>query len=401
MTGEDVHVCSVAVDSRHDHGRRIDAWLAANTDTDPGSWAAHQHITYDGSGKVTRVQAWSNSANPTVVFDTQYCYITGIAAGGDCSATNSANDTDKIQWSKENITGQTTTYTYTSTARLAKVAQAGGAKNTTWSYTYDAAGNRLTASATGNQTSTQTLTYNAVGQITSTGYGYDGVGNLTAAPGTAFTYNGAQQMTSSTRAGKTTTYTYAGGDMNKLLAQATTGGPEYHYTYGSNDRNGVPVITSRQVVGTGTASVITAPSTGQPLDLQTTDGTTSMWVVDGIGNPTAAIADTGAAAYTVAYDPYGYETVTSVPTSAQWQQNPYGFKGGIRSGDGTGLTKFGYRWQTSITGGWIERDTLDTPLAPINANRYAFAGLDPISNQQFRSDWPIRVYPRKRSLHRR
>ncbi len=372
-----------------DHGRRTDVWLnaTANADLtkDPTSWQAHQHITYGASNKITRVQAWQGSDKATAVVDDSYCYITGIAVGGDCSAVKSANDTDKIQWVKDNTTGQTTAYTYDSNSRLTKATQAGGATNVTWAYTYDAAGNRLTAKQTGDTTSSQTLTYNAVGQITSSGYAYDGVGNLTAAPGETFTYNDAQQLTTSTKNGVTTRYEYAGADMKKLLSQATDGGPEYDYTYGTTDQHGVPVVTSRTIAGTGTgtgtgtASVISDPTTGQPMDLQTTDGVTSMWVIDGIGNPAAAIADSGNTAYTVSYDPYGTETVNG-GTSAQWLQNPYGFKAGLRSSSSdNGLTKFGYRWQTTATGGWIERHTLDAPLSPSNANRYAYAAADPIN----------------------
>jgi len=100
----------------------------------------------------------------------------------------------------------------------------------------------------------------------------------------------------------------------------------------------------------------------------------------GIGNPAASIADAGKTAYIVSYDPYGAEHVTAGGTSAQWQQNPYGYKNGLRSSNAdTGLTKFGYRWQSSTTGAWIERDTLDAPLDPNNANRYAYAGLDPVN----------------------
>jgi RHS repeat-associated protein len=368
-----------------DHGRRTDAWLGAveNTDPtkDPTSWQAHQTITYGVSDHVTGVRAVNADDPSKPVVSLTYCYITGIDAGGDCSATNSANATDKIQWVKDNITQQTTTYTYDSNNRLTKAAQAGGATNISWAYTYDAAGNRLTAKRGGDVTSSQTLTYNTVGQITSDGYSYDGVGNLVKAPGQTFTYNGAQQMTSSTKDGVTTRYEYAGSDMNKLLSQATDGGAEYDYTYGTSDSNGVPVIASRTITGTGTASVISDPGTGQPLDLQTTDGTTSMWVIDGTGNPVAAIADTGKTAYTVSYDPYGVETVNIGGDSAQWQQNPYGFKSGLRSSStDNGLTKFGYRWQSNVTGGWIERDTLDAPLNPSNANRYAYAGADPINN---------------------
>ncbi|UYC81441.1 RHS repeat-associated core domain-containing protein [Curtobacterium poinsettiae] len=367
-----------------DHGRRTDTWLGAveNTDPteDPTSWQAHQTITYGVSDHVTDVRAVNADDPSKPVVSLTYCYITGIDAGSDCSATNSANATDRIQWVKDNITQQTTTYTYDSNSRLTKAAQAGGATNITWAYTYDAAGNRLTAKRGGNVTSSQTLTYNTVGQITTDGYAYDGVGNMVTAPGQTFTYNGAQQMTSSTKDGVTTRYEYAGGDMNKLLSQATDGGAEYDYTYGTSDSNGVPVVTSRTIAGTGTASVISDPGTGQPLDLQTTDGTTSMWVIDGTGSPAAAIADTGKTAYTVSYDPYGVETVKIGGESAQWQQNPYGFKSGLRSSStDNGLTKFGYRWQTSVTGGWIERDTLDAPLDSRNGNRYAYAGTDPLN----------------------
>ncbi|MFJ2978865.1 beta strand repeat-containing protein [Curtobacterium sp. NPDC087082] len=362
-----------------DHGRRTDTWLGASSAATPGvkpaSWQGHQHIDYDSSSKVTRVHAWAGDNDATPVVNTLYCYIAGAATSGDCAA-DKANDRDKLQWSRNDLPGsgqKTTSYTYDSNSRLTKAAQAGGATNTTWAYTYDAAGNRLTAKQTGDATSSQTLTFNSIGQITSAGYAYDGVGNLTAAPGETFIYNDAQQLTASTKNGVTTRYEYAGADMNKLLKQSTDGGAEYDYTYGKG-------ITSRTVAGTGTASVISDPTTGQPLDLQTTDGVTSMWVVDGIGNPAAAIADTGNIAYTVSYDPYGAETVNG-GSSAQWQQNPYGFKSGLRSSStDVGLTKFGYRWQTTETGGWMQRDTLDAPLSPSNAARYAYAADDPINS---------------------
>lgn len=295
---------------------------------------------------------------------------------------SAANDRDKLQWSKDNITGQVTNYGYlaadgkTPTDRLTGITQTGGANPTNWAYTYDSTGNRTEAKATNVATgavkSDQKLSFNAVGQITTTGYAYDGVGNMTTAPGATFTYNGAQQLTASTRDGVKTSYEYAGADMNKLLWQATDGGAAYGYTYGAR-------LTSRYIDGTGTTSVITDPTTGQPLDLRTNDGTTTMWVLDGIGNPAAAIADTGRTAYTVTYDPYGGEKVTLGGDSVQWKQNPFGFKAGIRAGEANGLTKFGYRWQTGATGGWIQRDTLDAPLDPQNANRYAYAGDDPVN----------------------
>ncbi|WP_228518143.1 beta strand repeat-containing protein [Curtobacterium sp. VKM Ac-1376] len=372
-------------------GRRTDTWLGApNTATsgvEPTSWQAHQKLTYDKSNKVTKVQAWAANEDTQLVVDTTYCYMATTTAP-DCTVT-SANDRSKLQWSRDNITGQVTNYGYTDpdgepTKHLTGITQSGGSNPTNWAYSYDDAGNRTEAKATNAATkaviSDQKLTYNAASQITSDGYQYDGTGNLIAAPGETYTYNGAQQLTSSTTDGVQTSYEYAGADMNRLLHQSTAGGAEYDYTYGTTDQNGVPVIATRAVAGTGTASVLSDPVTGQPLDLRTTDGATSMWVLDGMGNPTASIADTGKIAYTVRYDAYGAETVTAGKTSAQWQQNPYGYKAGIRSSNSdTGLTKFGYRWMSDTTGNWIERDTFDAPLDPSNANRYAYAAADPIN----------------------
>ncbi len=374
-------------------GRRTDTWLGADTSAMPGvapsSWSAHQKLSYDKSGKVTRVQAWASNEDPQLVFDTDYCYMATTTA--PTCTVSSANDRTKLQWAKDNITGQVTTYAYknsdgTPSKHLTGITQTGGTNPTNWTYTYDAAGNRTEAKATNATTSAvisdQKLTYNAAAQITTDGYTYDGTGNLTAAPGETYTYNGAQQLTSSTKNGTTTSYEYAGGDMNKLLTQSTDGSAEYDYTYGTTDQNGVPVIATREQVGTGTgtASVLSDPVTGQPLDLRTSDNVTSLYVLDGIGNPTTSIADTGKIAYQVTYDAYGVETVTKGRTSLPWQQNPYGYKTGLRSGSSdAGLTKFGYRWQSAGTGQWIERDTLDAPLDPTNANRYAFVGCDPIN----------------------
>jgi len=377
-----------------DQGRRTDTWSNATPNADPAKdpevWAAHQKLTYDKSGKVIRVQTSANSAAPEAVIDTTYCYLADVDPGESCPASDGTNDRSKLQWSYDNISKQTTNYGYTDTdgktptKHLTGITQSGGSNPTNWAYTYDDAGNRTQAKATNAATkaviSDQKLTYNAVGQITNDGYQYDGTGNLVAAPGETYTYNGAQQMTSSTKDGVTTSYEYAGADMNKLLSQSTDGGAEYDYTYGTTDQNGVPVIATRAVAGTGIASVLSDPVTGQPLDLRTTDGSTSMYVLNGIGNPVAAVTDTGKIAYKVSYGAYGAETVTDGKTSTQWQQNPYGYKTGIRSSNSdTGLTKFGYRWQASTTGQWLERDTLDAPLSPNDANRYAFVGCDPIN----------------------
>ena len=79
------------------------------------------------------------------------------------------------------------------------------------------------------------------------------------------------------------------------------------------------------------------------------------------------------------YDPWGVQTLTAGGTGNGAGQNPYAFHAGIKD-PGSGLIKFGQRWYNPITGTWTQQDTLDNPLDPANANRYAYAGDDPTNN---------------------
>ena len=79
------------------------------------------------------------------------------------------------------------------------------------------------------------------------------------------------------------------------------------------------------------------------------------------------------------YDPWGVQTLTAGGTGNGAGQNPYAFHAGIKD-PGSGLVKFGLRWYNPTTGTWTQQDTLDAPLDPANANRYAYAGDDPINN---------------------
>jgi RHS repeat-associated protein len=229
------------------------------------------------------------------------------------------------------------------------------------------------------------LTYNAANQITTTGYSYDGAGNLTAAPGASYTYNGAEQMTQAVTSGVTSTYTYAGTSQNQVLSEAFSG-KTYQLTYGRPDPNGVPTIEQYNV-STAQAYLFSDPQTGQPTMLTTSSDQDCLYVMDGIGNPVGLLTDFASNAFTFAYDPYGAANLTAGGTGNGYTQNPYLFKGGIQD-RATGFVKFGQRWYNPTTGAWTQQDTLDVPLDPANANRYAFAGGDPINgNDPTGNDW--------------
>ncbi|MDJ0358283.1 hypothetical protein [Paenarthrobacter sp. PH39-S1] len=292
------HVLAFATDSR---GRRTDTWMDANPAHT--TWAAHSHTDYDTTGRVTTTtaQVGTGDADNRPVMDLTYCHAAGSTA--PTCPTTAAADRSNIQWVKDNLTGAVTAYTYDGANQLTKAAVTGGTAPNTYTYTYDSRGNRLTATTTGTTPSSQTFTANPANQISTTGYTYDGTGNLTADPNGAYTYNGAQQMTQVTKAGTTYNYTYAGGSQNELLAESTPKG-YYKLTYGRTDAQGQgqPIIEQLSK-DAGTAYIEHDPVTGEPLMLRTSAGMASLYITDGTGNPTALITSGNyvAVAYAGAY----------------------------------------------------------------------------------------------------
>jgi RHS repeat-associated protein len=113
--------------------------------------------------------------------------------------------------------------------------------------------------------------------------------------------------------------------------------------------------------------------------LTTSSDIDALYVWDGLGNPVGLLTDYASNAFSYTYDPYGVQVLTAGGTGGGTSQNPYSFKAGIQD-RASGLVKFGIRWYNPTTGTWTQQDTLDTPLDPHNANRYAYAANDPINN---------------------
>lgn len=357
-------------------GRRTDSYLATNTART--TWAAHTHNDYDTTGRVSRTIAETGPAtDPTVTLDVSYCYNNATPA--PTCGTGATGDRSKLQWEVNNLTGESTTYTYDTGGRIIKAATSGwsGGVAKTWNYTYDARGNRLTASTTGGTPTSQTFTVNAANQITSTGYTFDGAGNMTADTAGSYTYNGAEQMTAVTQGSNTYDYKYAGAGQNEVLEQERSG-TTYQVVYGRTNQQGQPVIEQAKA-GANTAYVENDPVTGQPLMLRTSTGTVSLYVYSGTGSPVGLLTDFKAQAFAYQYDPYGVPVVTQNSGGTGLPQNPFLFQGGIQD-RATGWVKYGARWYNPTTGRWTQQDTLDNPLDPNNANRYSFAGDDPINN---------------------
>ena len=172
--------------------------------------------------------------------------------------------------------------------------------------------------------------------------------------------------------------TTSGGANNELLSQQTPKGT-YTFGYGRPAQTGVPTIETASKDGQ-TANVISDPVTGQPLMLRTSSGMQAMYVYDGTpGSPIALITNAAYQAFAYDYDPYGLPTLTATSGGLGVDQNPYAFAGGIQ--DRTiDWVHYGNRYYDPTTGTWTQRDTLDNPLSPQDANRYTYAGGDPVNN---------------------
>lgn len=125
------------------------------------------------------------------------------------------------------------------------------------------------------------------------------------------------------------------------------------------------------------------PASGQPLVF-----TVAVWhegvrhdlhyyLTDALGSVVGLVSATGAVTAAYAYDPYGQQLDQQGPAAVAGR-NHIRYAGGI--GDpNTDLIKFGVRYYDPATGRWTQQDTLNVPLDPTNANRYAYAANNPIN----------------------
>jgi RHS repeat-associated protein len=350
-------------------GKRTDTWFATNTGNT--TWAAHTRTIYDTSNRVTRVWTSRNSSNTTLVSDLSYSYTAPSTSA--CSTVGVPAGTDTgLRWSQtDNIAGVTTSYCYDQANHLTKATTPGG---DAWVYTYDASGNRT--KVTKNGTTVQTMTYNSANQVSTSGYSYDAAGNLTATPGSVnLSYNGSDQLTGRS-GGATGSYTYAGSDQNELISQVVPGASTYTYDYGRTDQNGLPILdTFTSPNGT---NYLTHDVRGTPLAFKTYNGSTSYYVLDGLGSPVALVNTSGVVIATYTYDPYGTATVGNPTGSAAAGLNPYRFAGGLNDRS-TGYVKFGMRYYDPATGRFTQQDGLEVIGNPGSGNRYQYVGDDPVN----------------------
>ena len=324
-------------------------------------------LGFDSNGNAT--SAIGRDKNGGVLTSFTYTYNLGNA---DTQVKQSTTETDAVA-------NNTYGYTYDSLNRLTQANITAGI-GTSYTYSYDGAGNRTQAIA---GSSTQTFAYNAANELCwaytgsssnscaappsgATTYSYDANGNVTSnSSGASFGYNPKNQTTSITYGGSTISpLTYAGAGQTLRTAAGST-------TF-DNALSGLRVST----LG-GTNTYYLRDGQGNVIG-ERTGGTHYYYLFDSLGSIVAVISGDGLTiGDRYGYDPYGNTTYHSGAAA-----NPWGYAGGYT--DPTGLIKFGTRYYAPATGRFTQPDPANQPPNP-----YAYAGDDPINNADPSGAWWI------------
>lgn len=376
-----------------DRGRRTDTWYGADANTGADNWEVWKHSDYDRSGnllaeKVQKAkEAPVTPQNPdgaSTLSQKKYCYVPGVDPRS--CPVNSTNAVDKIQsmstTSMATGVDLITSYTYDKAGHLLTVNTPGSPEGK-YEYTYDVRGNKVkTVQTKGDgQVVADGDTFNAQNQVTSDNWKYDADGNLISSDQASLTYNTVNQNVGSKLAdgSNTTTNTFAGMSQKQLIAQQSSKEGTFVYTHGLNDRYSNPMVEKVRHEG-ATAFVEHDPVTGNPLFLRDTDKkSVHMYLSDPVDAEVRLVKDDGASSAYKEFDPYGArdEKVTVVSRDVF---DPFRYRFGLVDRGGTGRYLFGVRFYDPGQGVWTQQDSLDAPLDPVNGNRYAYAGSDPVNN---------------------
>ncbi|AZI57856.1 hypothetical protein EH165_06520 [Nakamurella antarctica] len=345
--------------------------------------------------------------------------VAGVAAGlakpvTSNTQTHTYDPLDRLTATTTTTAGATAGGTGT-TGAAGSAAGAGG--DGTATYTYDPAGNRVSAVTTGADPTTTNATFNNLNQIiSSTGthtaaYSYDGVGQRTqeTVDGSTTNYGWSPQnrLTKILRDGRTTDNTYDGigrlqtsTDTNTTGAGNAGGGNAGAGNAGGGVANGgvvgQPTVTSSVWDGlsilaetnpaSGTTSMVRDITGNVAIQASTltTPGTGVRWnLVDAQGSP---IAQTVGATITeqASYGDYGNQTFNTPGWNAT-----VGYGGEITDPTND-LNSYYARQYDPVTATWLSPDPYQgSALASQTQNRYAFVSGNPTTNTDFLGYCPL------------
>ena len=268
------------------------------------SWAGSFNFTYDTLSRQTQMTR-SNGVNTNYSYDSLSRLLSVLHQNGASTIDGASYAVDA--WGNrtskaDQLAGLTSNYAYDAIYELTQVTQAA---NTTESYNYDSAGNRLSS------LTAATSTYNASNQLTSNS-------NAT------YTYDNNGNTTSKTDSTGTTSYVWNFENWLAGTTLPTTGGTvNFKYDpFGRRIYKQSPNATSIFVYDgdslietVSAASVVVAryaqgQTIDEPLAIQR-GSTISYYEADAVGSITSLTASDGSVAQSYTYDSFGNLTTSS------------------------------------------------------------------------------------------
>ena len=277
------------------------------------------------------------------------------------------NAVGQITQRQETIGGvaDTIAYAYDTMGQLVSVTRDGTVVE---SYSYDANGNRLTATLSG---ATRSATYDAQDRLLTDG-------------AATFGYAPAGRLATKTVGASTTTYRYdAQGNLLQVVLPAGTtidyqvdalGGRVGKSVNGTPTKRfvtlGLRTLAELDDAGTVVSRFVYAGGAAPAYMVKA--GQTYRLVTDHVGSVRLVVdVATGAVAQRIDYDAFGNVTADTNPDF-----QPFGFAGGLHDPD-TGLVRFGARDYDPASGRWTAKDPVGFRGGDTNLYRYALN--DPVN----------------------
>jgi RHS repeat-associated protein len=328
-----------------------------NKDNQPTTIAFPNGLTQTNTYTHHRLTEALVSGPSGQVSDLKYRYDLDRAGAQDDMTALLTQVTSQVQGSTT-----TTNYDYASSLnRLTKATIVGG---DTYQYTYDLAGNITQKTVSG---ATTNYSYNNANQLTQAGTAsrtYDLDGNLLSVfLGKSYRYDDRGHTVGVTPFGSSEIpFAYADAGQTERLSA------------GSTQFTDSVLGLSLQAPGGPVTEFVRNPDTGEALGMHSADGTDYYYISDQIGTVEALTNAQGGVVDTYRYEPYGKALGSSSGPS-----NPIRFQNQFLDAQ-TGLYKMGLRYYDPPVARWTQRDPLNVFQDPRQANRYAYAGDDPVNN---------------------
>lgn len=332
---------------------------------------------YDTAARLGSITDWQ-SRTTNLTYDSN-SNRTGINRPNGVNSTSSYDLADRVTSITHTGPGgtlQSFTYTYDAVGNRKSVATAAGTESYVFDalnritsatytngdlieYTHDANGNRVTKKL--NSATTNTYTYDNADQLSSDGsisYTYDNNGNMTAAGTSSYTWDYANRMTGATVGGTSTTYTYAGDD---IRASKTVGGNTTSYLWDRESR--LPLL-----VGDGTNWYLHADNLIAEVD---NANAAKYHLNDALGSVRGLADGAGALAGNADYDVFGAVRASTGASSK------FGFTGEQFDSE-TGFTYLRARYLNPSLGRFGSADSVQ-PNAPGTQgyNLFSYAANNP------------------------